>query len=83
MTATGMSKRNSFYVTGGTLRRDAASYVQREADDLLYDGLKQNKFCYVLTWRQMGKSSLMVRSGDPWRLRSRANSHRWRQHRDF
>ncbi len=53
---------DSFYVTGGTLRRDAACYVQRRADQALYDGLMQSNFCYVLTSRQMGKSSLMVRT---------------------
>jgi len=51
-----------FYVTGGTLSRDALSYVTRQADDDLYDGLTQGQFCYVLTSRQMGKSSLMVRT---------------------
>ena len=29
----------AFYVTGGTLRYDAPSYVARRADDELYDGL--------------------------------------------
>src|SRR5687768_7573180 len=52
----------SFYVIGGTLRRDAPSYVQRQADLDLYDGLARGSFCYVLTSRQMGKSSLMVRT---------------------
>lgn len=52
----------NFYVTGGTLRPDAPSYVERRADRELIECLRQGSFCYVLTSRQMGKSSLMVRS---------------------
>ena len=51
-----------FYVTGGTLRHDAPSYVERRADRDLCEGLLACEFCYVLTSRQMGKSSLMVRT---------------------
>src|SRR5258707_1413217 len=50
----------TFYVTGGTLRQDAPSYVEHQADRDLYEGLTRGEFCYVLTSRQMGKSSLMV-----------------------
>lgn len=53
---------SEFYVTGGTLRHDAPSYVERRADSDLCEGLLQGEFCYVLTSRQMGKSSLMVRA---------------------
>ena len=51
-----------FYVTGGTLPITAPSYIAREADAALYASLQRGEFCYVLTTRQMGKSSLMVRS---------------------
>ena len=51
-----------FYVTGGTLSRDALCYVTRQADHELYDCLSKGRFSYVLTARQMGKSSLMVRT---------------------
>ena len=54
--------RGDFYVTGGTLRPDAPSYVERQADKDLCAGLLNGEFCYVLTSRQMGKSSLMVRA---------------------
>src|SRR5689334_5437975 len=58
-----MSKSGSeFYVTGGNLRADAPSYIQRHADQELHDALQQGEFCYVLTARQMGKSSLMVQT---------------------
>jgi len=44
--------------------RDAPSYVERQADRDLLQGLLDGEFCYVLTSRQMGKSSLMVRTAD-------------------
>ena len=52
---------SNFYVTGGNLKLDAPSYVERLADTELYQHLKEGEFCYILTSRQMGKSSLMVR----------------------
>jgi hypothetical protein len=53
---------HDFYVAGGTLRGDAPSYIPRQADEHLYAALSNGEFCYVLTSRQMGKSSLMVRT---------------------
>src|SRR5512133_1104448 len=60
--ATEMLLRKEFYVTGGTLRPDALSYIERHADTELCQGLLNGELCYVLTSRQMGKSSLMVRT---------------------
>ncbi len=52
----------AFYITGGTLPPDARSYLERAADSELFQALRDGEFCYVLTSRQMGKSSLMVRT---------------------
>ena len=50
------------YIFSGSLPEEATSYVTREADTQLYEGLKKGKFCYVLNSRQTGKSSLRVRT---------------------
>jgi len=51
-----------FYTAGGTLGADAPSYVPRPADQTIHASLANGEFCYVLTARQMGKSSLMARA---------------------
>ena len=62
MSALPIPKPSSFYIAGGTMRPDAQSYVGRNADEELYAGMVGNEFCHVLTARQMGKSSLMLRT---------------------
>ncbi len=51
-----------FFVAGGALRADAPSYVERPADLELRKHIEAGELCYVLTTRQMGKSSLMART---------------------
>lgn len=55
-------KPDVFFVSGGTVPLESKSYVQRSADASLYEALSAGKFCYVLNSRQMGKSSLCVRT---------------------
>ena len=50
------------YQVGGALLQDVSSYVTRDSDLQLFEALKAGEFCYVLNSRQMGKSSLMVRT---------------------
>jgi hypothetical protein len=50
------------YQVGGSLPPNALTYVIRQADDDLYQGLRAGQFCYVLNSRQTGKSSLRVRT---------------------
>ncbi|MDY6940950.1 MAG: AAA-like domain-containing protein, partial [Cyanobacteriota bacterium] len=55
-------KPNYTYQVGASLPVDAPSYVRRQADTAFLQKLKAGKFCYVLNSRQMGKSSLRVRT---------------------
>ena len=50
------------YQVGGSLSVNHPTYIDRAADSLLYKALLNRSFCYVLTSRQMGKSSLRLRT---------------------
>ncbi|GAA6622590.1 AAA-like domain-containing protein [Scytonema sp. NUACC26] len=53
---------NYEYKVGGSLGENAPSYVFRQADEDLYHSLKAGEYCYIFNSRQMGKTSLIVRT---------------------
>jgi hypothetical protein len=61
---TGAATLGEFFQAGGTLAPDAPSYVERAADRELFEKVSAGELCYVLTPRQMGKSSLMARTAE-------------------
>lgn len=55
-------RRTPYFVAGGTLGPHIPSYVKRPSDDELFEHVMMGEMCYVLTPRQMGKSSLVART---------------------
>jgi hypothetical protein len=56
--------KRSIYTVGGTVQAGDGLYIPRKADEELLALCRANTFAYVLTARQMGKSSLMVRAAE-------------------
>ncbi|WP_200819156.1 AAA-like domain-containing protein, partial [Tolypothrix sp. NIES-4075] len=54
----------NIYTVGGTVQAGGGIYISRQADEELLALCRQRIFAYVLTPRQMGKSSLMVRTAE-------------------
>ncbi|HEX7182083.1 MAG TPA: AAA-like domain-containing protein [Thermoanaerobaculia bacterium] len=50
------------YVAGGTVQAGGGVYLERTADRELLELCRAGAFAFILTSRQMGKSSLMVRT---------------------
>ncbi|MBN1812802.1 MAG: AAA-like domain-containing protein [Anaerolineae bacterium] len=63
------STQAHFFQAGGALPPDSPSYVIREADQRLLELVLAGEYCNVLAARQLGKSSLIVRTHN--RLRER------------
>lgn len=58
-----MNRNNEAYQNGGTLRYNHPYYIEREADSTLYKSIKNGEYCTLIAPRQMGKSSLINRTG--------------------
>ena len=59
------SGSSGFYTVGGTVQaNEGGVYISRQADGELLALCEESKFAYVLTPRQMGKSSLMIRTAE-------------------
>ncbi len=50
------------YTVGGTVQAGGGIYIPRRADDELLQYCRRSEFAFILSSRQVGKSSLMVRT---------------------
>jgi formylglycine-generating enzyme required for sulfatase activity len=50
------------YTVGGTVQAGGGIYIKRKADDELLELCQQSEFAFILSSRQVGKSSLIVRT---------------------
>lgn len=54
--------KQTIYTVGGTVQAGGGIYIKRKADDDLLELCRQGEFAFILSSRQVGKSSLMVRT---------------------
>ncbi len=54
--------KSAIYTVGGTVQAGGGIYIKRKADDELLELCRQGEFAFILSSRQVGKSSLMVRT---------------------
>jgi formylglycine-generating enzyme required for sulfatase activity len=54
--------KQTIYTVGGTVQAGGGIYIKRKADDDLLDLCRQSEFAFILSSRQVGKSSLIVRT---------------------
>jgi AAA-like domain len=60
-----MNRPEAFaFVAGGTVQAGGGVYIERTADRTLIEHCRAGDFTYILTSRQMGKSSLMIRTAE-------------------
>lgn len=57
-----MTTITTSFQVGGSLHAQDPTYIKRQADSSLYENLGRGEFCYVFNTRQIGKSSLRVRT---------------------
>ncbi|MCP9493906.1 MAG: AAA-like domain-containing protein [Pyrinomonadaceae bacterium MAG19_C2-C3] len=58
------SPEANIFTVGGTVQAGGGVYISRLADDELLELCRAKAFAYILTARQMGKSSIMVRAAE-------------------
>lgn len=54
--------KQTIYTVGGTVQAGGGVYIPRKADDELLGYCRASEFAFILSSRQVGKSSLMVRA---------------------
>ena len=54
--------KTAIYTVGGTVQAGSGIYIKRKADDELLELCRSGELAFILSSRQVGKSSLMIRT---------------------